>query len=118
MSYDVAVWIGNLPADNAAALETFKRRWKRYENTPEPTHPQIAAFLDDLLERYPDLDGVPESELESSPWAEGHMIGNARGRFFYFAMTYPGARKALQFVAETAAAHNLVCFDPQSSELL
>jgi len=46
------------------------------------------------------------------------MIGNVMGPFFYFAMTYPGARKALTFVAETAAAHGLVCFDPQSMTLI
>jgi hypothetical protein len=118
MSYDVAVWVGARPADDAAALKTFEELWKRYENTVEPPHPAILAYLSDLQKRYPDLDELDDWPADDSPWAEGHMIGNVMGPFFYFAMTYPGARKALSFVAETAAAHNLVCFDPQSTTLI
>ena len=33
MSYDVAVWIGPKPADDATALRTYEGLWKRYENT-------------------------------------------------------------------------------------
>ena len=88
MSYDVAVWVGSRPPDDTAALATF-----------------------------PDLDELDE-HVDGSVWEEGHMIGNVMGPFFYFAMTYPGARKALTFVAETAAAHGLVCFDPQSMTLI
>ena len=118
MSYDVAVWVGTRPADDATALTTYEQLWKRYDNTDEPPHPAILAYIDDLEKRYPDLDEVDEALLDDSPWAEGHMIGNVMGPFFYFAMTYPGARKALSFVAQTAAAHDLVCFDPQSMTLI
>ena len=94
----------------------FEELWKRHEGTNEPPHPAILAYIHDLERRYPDLDAV--GDLDESPWAEGHMIGNVMGPFFYFAMTYPGARKALSFVAETAAEHDLVCFDPQSMTLI
>jgi len=30
MSYDVPVWVGAKPADDAAALRTFEELWKRY----------------------------------------------------------------------------------------
>jgi hypothetical protein len=46
------------------------------------------------------------------------MIGNVMCPFFYFAMTYPGAREAYAFVTETAARHGLVCFDPQTMKLV
>ena len=118
MSYDVAVWVGARPANDATALTTYEELWKRYENTDEPPHPAILAYISDLESRYPDLDQLDDEHVDDSPWAEGHMIGNVMGPFFYFAMTYPGARKALSFVALTAAAHDLVCFDPQSTTLI
>ena len=118
MSYDVAVWVGSRPPDDTTALATFNELWKRYDGTDEPPHPAILAYLSDLETKYPDLDELDDEHVDESPWAEGHMIGNVMGPFFYFAMTYPGARKALAFVAETAAAHGLVCFDPQSTTLI
>jgi hypothetical protein len=90
--------------------------WRRYENTAEPPHPAILAYIEELEKRYPDLDTLDDAHVDESPWAEGHMIGNVMGPFFYFAMTYPGAGEAYSFVAETAARHGLVCFDPQTTK--
>jgi len=118
MSYDVAVWIGDRPADDADALRTYEELWEKYENTEQDPDPKILAYIDDLTKRYPDLTELDDDHVEDSPWADGPLTGNVMGPFFYFAMTYSGAEEALPFVAETADAHGLVAFDPQTTKLI
>ena len=118
MSYDAAVWVGDRPKNDAEALKTYEDLWARYENTTEPPHPTILAYIQDLTKRYPDLTELDDEHIDDSVWADGPLTGNVMGPFFYFAMTYPGARKAYPFVAETAARHGLVCFDPQTVKLV
>ncbi|WP_369524674.1 hypothetical protein [Streptomyces agglomeratus] len=58
MSYDLAVWVGERPADDAAAALCFTDLYDRYIDTEEPAVPpveRIAAFVAALLERWPDL---------------------------------------------------------------
>src|SRR5687767_1440568 len=120
MSYDVAVWAGPRPTSNDTALAEFLSRsaWLEEEELPPrvPASPPIAAFVAELLRTYPDLDDV--ADHDDSPWAVGRLANEAQGDFIYFAMTYPGARAALGFVAEAAHRHGLVCFDPQAQQLL
>jgi hypothetical protein len=118
MSYDMAVWVGAKPSDDAAALKEYEELWEKYEDTEESAHPEILAFIDDLTKRYPDLTELDDDHVDDSPWADGPLTGNVMGPFFYFAMTYSGAEEAVPFVAETAARHGLVCFDPQTTKLI
>jgi hypothetical protein len=118
MSYDVAVWVGDMPTDDAAALKTYEELWERFEGTSEAPDPRILAYINDLTKRHPDLTELDDDHVDESVWADGPLTGNVMGPFFYFAMTYSGAEQALPFVAETAAAHGLVCFDPQSTKLI
>lgn len=118
MSYDIAVWAGSRPADDAAALSTYEELWARYEGTDEAANPDILAYIEDLTKRYPDLTDLDDDHVDDSVWADGPLTGNVMGPFFYFAMTYGGAEEALSFVATTAAQHGLVCFDPQTAKLI
>lgn len=118
MSYDVAVWVGERPADDAAAAATYDELWARYEDAAVEPDPRILAYIADLTARYPDLDDLDDDHLDDSPWADSPLVDNVMGPFFYFSMTYPGADEALPFVAATAAAHGLVCFDPQDGTLI
>jgi hypothetical protein len=129
VSYDLAVWEGSRPADDAAALATYRdllERWQdegvveaihakmRGEQTAYDPTPAIAAYVADLLRRWPDSG----DESEESPWADAPLINNATGPLFYFAMVYSMAEEAVTFATELAAKHGLNCFDPQSEHLL
>jgi hypothetical protein len=128
VSYDLAVWEGSRPADDAAALVTYRElleRWQdegvveavhakmRGEQTAYDPTPAIAAYVADLLRRWPDSGDASEE----SPWADAPLINNATGPLFYFAMVYSMAEEAVTFAAELAAKHGLNCFDPQSEHL-
>jgi hypothetical protein len=124
-----AVWEGLPPTDDAAALATYRQlleQWQdegvveaihakmRGEQTAYDPTPAIAAYVAELLRRWPDSG----DEIDESPWADAPVINNATGPLFYFAMVYSKAEEAVTFAAELAANHGLNCFDPQSEHLL
>ncbi|GAA4995268.1 hypothetical protein GCM10023205_80410 [Yinghuangia aomiensis] len=114
MSYDLAVWEGERPADDKAAGETFAHLYATYVDTDDvqtPT-PVIAKYVALLLDRWPDL-----TDDEDSPWSTGPLIGEARGPLIYFPMAWSRAQEASIFAADVANSLGLVCFDPQERRL-
>ncbi|MEU3735989.1 hypothetical protein AB0E78_02770 [Streptomyces sp. NPDC032198] len=112
MSYDLAVWEDERPADDKA----FTGRYERYVDT-DAEHPpteHIAAYVAALLERWCD---VTEVEEDTSPWSTGPLIGEARGPLVYFPMRWSMAEEASGYAATLADSMGLVCFDPQQIQL-
>jgi hypothetical protein len=116
MSYDLAVWEGERPADDAAAEREYYGLYERYveSDSSEPPTAGIVAYVDALLRRWPDLTATGD---DATPWASGPLIGEAIGPLVYFPMVWSMADEASAFAAETAASMGLVCFDPQSGRL-
>ena len=116
MTYDLAVWEGERPADDAAAGELFSSLYEQYIDTDVdfPATASIAKYVALLLERWPDLT---EDEDDISPWSTGPLIGEATGPLIYFPMRWSMAEEASAYAAEIAASLGLVCFDPQAQQL-
>jgi hypothetical protein len=116
VSYDLAVWEGERPADNAAACLEYRRMYDRFigSRDPQPPAQQIAAYVRALLDRYPE-DDTPEGE--GSPWAGGPLIRCASGPFLYFPMAYSQCDDASAWAAQLSQEYGLVCFDPQIGQL-
>lgn len=73
----------------------------------------LVAFVESLLAKYPDL-----TETEDTPWATGPLRNEITGNFVNFPVSWSWYDDALlAFVVETAHAHGLHCFDPQSGSL-
>ena len=68
MSYDLAVWEGERPADDEVAGEAFSDLYERYIESDELVPPTawISAYARALLERFPDIDGPAGDD---SPWS-------------------------------------------------
>jgi hypothetical protein len=115
MSYDMSVWEGEPPADDAAAKATFKALYEQYVNRDYPTPPtsKIAEFVAILVERWPDTEALDDD----SPWAAAPLIREASGPFMYFTMRTSRADQAAPFAAATATQLGLVCFNPQQGRL-
>lgn len=66
MSYDLAVWEGERPADDKTAGRVFEDLYARYidSDTDHPPTERIAAYVAGLLERWCDLT---EDEDDTSP---------------------------------------------------
>lgn len=117
MSYDLAVWEGERPTDNAAATKCFADLYDRYMDTEEPAVApvdRITAFVVALLGRWPDPTEIDDDD---SPWSAGPLIGAACGPLIYFSMSWSMAEEASAHAAEVASSLGLNCFDPKARQL-
>jgi hypothetical protein len=118
MSYDLAVWEGERPADDAEAANTFGRLYSEYIDSGDEVAPseRIQAFVEALVDRYPNI-GEADEDPEGGPWSDGPLIDNASGPLVYFGMVWSRAEAVSQWAADLAAEHGLNCFDPQWNRL-
>ncbi|MFD8376796.1 hypothetical protein ACFV2Z_39625 [Streptomyces sp. NPDC059688] len=114
MSYDLAVWEGERPADDKTAGRVLEDLDARYSDQDHPPTERIAAYVAGLLERWCDLT---EDEDDTSPWSTGPLSDEASGPLLYFPMRYSMAEEASAFAASLAQSMGLVCFDPQQQKL-
>lgn len=116
MSYDLAVWEGDRPANDVAAAAEFERLCGRYMESDDAVEPtaRIAAYVMALLDRYPDIgtdDGV------DSPWSAAPLMGEARGPLVYFPMVWSRCEEVSAWAVQLANEHGLNCYDPQWDQL-
>jgi len=107
MSYDIAVWVGERPADDDAAAEEFEARADASEDDDLPPGPRIKAYVDALLQRFP--EGSDEGV-----WAGEPLLDEAGGDFLYLTLIV-GNRldDVVRHAGELARRHGLVAYDPQ-----
>jgi hypothetical protein len=109
VSYDLAVWKGDVPGDDKGAAEEFEHLYERYfVESPRRAHPAIRAYVEALVERWPEDGG---------PWSTSPLIDSASGPIAYFSMVYSRAGEVSEGAAQLAAEHGLVCFDANRSAL-
>jgi hypothetical protein len=112
MSYDIAVWEGDRPTDDQNAGSTYDELYQRYlesEENEEPPNPRIKAYVDALLERYPD-------DAEDGVWSVSQDDGS--GPIVYLTVLYSRAEEVSEYAGELATRHGLVCFDVQTGRVL
>ncbi|MBM0277577.1 hypothetical protein [Micromonospora tarensis] len=114
MSYDLAVWEGDMPADDEAAGAAYDALYERYfESEEQPPTPRIQAYLEVVAARWPDLYG---HDAEVYPLSNG-LVDEASGPMLYFTIPFSRADEVSAEAARMAADHGLVCYDPQSEHL-
>lgn len=101
MSYDLAVWGGERPADDKTAGRVFDVLYDRYLDgeVVGPPSERIAGYVAALLERWCD---ITEDEEETSPWSVGPLIESASGPLMYFGMGWSRAEEASAYSADLA----------------
>ncbi|MCW3815903.1 hypothetical protein ONA91_15770 [Micromonospora sp. DR5-3] len=124
MSYDLAVWEGDRPSDDAAAAALFEQLYEKYldKEYRVPPTPRIRAYVEALLERWhieeADDEDVDDDDWEDdSPWSTGGLMNSASGPIVYLAMVFSRCEEVSAGAARMAADRGLVCFDPQMSRL-
>jgi hypothetical protein len=118
MSYDLAVWEGARPANDAVAGAEFTRLYGQYIEAEVQVAPtaRIVAYVEALLARYPDLDPQVGNDDES-PWSTAPLINEAVGPLIYFPMVWSRCEEVSAFAAQLAQDHGLNCYDPQWDRL-
>ncbi|MFE7674094.1 hypothetical protein ACFU5N_17960 [Streptomyces albidoflavus] len=116
MTYDLAVWEGEKPADDKTAGQVFSDLYDRYIDSEAEESPseRIAAYVAVLLERWCDLT---EDDEDTSPWSAGPLIDCADGPLIYFPMRWSMAEEASAYAVAVAESMGLVCFDVQQDRL-
>lgn len=107
MSYNIAVVIPPVPADDTAA-------WSAVDGLIEQEGPCPAVFQelhDRLTARYPCMCSVPDDEIDDTVWSDGPLINNFGYRAAVLGMSYSRVEEVLPFLVETANALGLVVFD-------
>jgi len=116
VSVDLAVWEGPRPASDAEAGATFDDLYGRYLEGPRtPPTERLADYVSAVLARYPDLTAEGDDDV---PWGSGPLLGNASGPILYIDSKLNEVfEEGWRFCVETAGAHGLVAFDPQTGTL-
>jgi hypothetical protein len=116
VSFDLAVWEGDRPANDFAAAAEFKRLYDQYTESGAPVEPtaRIAAYVQALLARYPDID---TEAGEESPWSTAPLMDEARGPLVYFPMAWSRSEETSEWATRLAEHQGLNCFDPQATQL-
>jgi len=107
MSYNVAIVVPPVPADDAEA-------WAALGGLIEQRGPRLAVFQelhDRLTARYPCMCAVPDDQIDGTAWSDGPLINNFLHRAAVLGMSYPRVEEVLPFLVETANALGLVVFD-------
>ena len=111
-SYRLAVWHNATEISNfeAATVYLGLAAHKRTNNFD----PDVYAFYTHLTAIYPEVELVPEDELDSCPWACANELGDAHA----ILEILPRRAGAVgQLILSLASEHGLVCFDPQGARV-
>lgn len=109
MSYDFAVWHASRPITTREATEIYIRLGGEDIAGIEP-HPGVAAFLEELTARYPQIDDWDEDDLDNCPWTVAFDLSN---RHVLMCMSFSRVDEIVPIIEGLAAKHDLVWFNPQ-----
>ena len=110
MSYDLFVFKGPVPGSEAEFGERLGR-FGEGDETAVGASPQLMAFYDELLRKYPRLEDLPDDKVDGSVWA---MTPDESERLIALNFAWPEAERAAKEVPKLARKHGLALMDPQS----
>jgi hypothetical protein len=106
MSFDLAIWYQAEMLTDDEAFSIYDRLTDGTAGVVEPS-PAISAFLEDLVETYPE----DSDEVASSPWASG-IYSNAE--CVLLSISWSRKEEVSRVVERLASKNGLAVYDPQS----
>jgi hypothetical protein len=115
MSFDLVVLSGARPLNADEARDAYKRlcsgaQWSEVLVADD----RIARFIAALSARWPDIDTLPDAELDASPWSGGFEVSPAH---VILTMKWSAPDAVIEFCEVTALGLGLNLFDPQDGNL-
>lgn len=113
MGYQLVIWEGQRPEDDAAVARAWLGISRRYLMDDEPVEPTpaIREFVEALTEQW--TDDPDDPEWEASPWKSTSLLDWASGPALYLNLTLRRGPMASCIIAHMAEERGLVTFDPQ-----
>lgn len=81
---------------------------------PNEFNAEVYSFYCRLIQCYPEIDLVPENELEACPWACALDVSDSH---LIMAIQPNKSYSVVPVVLELAEQHGLICFNPQSGKV-
>jgi hypothetical protein len=116
MSFDLAVWYPHEKLSAEAALRVYQNLCEGDVSGLKP-HPAIEAFYEELTAKHPEIDDVPEDEIDNHdlcPWSIQH---DRSDRHLIMCSVWSQAAYVEEMIHQLARKHGLVVFDPQSTTI-
>ena len=112
-SLHLGVWSSDTAISNREAAELYvKLREGRYK--PDGFDGEVYAFYCQLILYYPEIDLVPEPDLDGCPWACALEVSD---RYVIMSIQRNKSANVIPLVLALAEQHGLVCFDPQAGKV-
>lgn len=109
MGYQLAVWEGERPADDAGEREFRAVAQQHLVGEPAEPTPAIRKFVAALTEMW--TDDSEDPRWEGSPWKWPPILEDASGPVILLDLTLSSGLVAGTIIASLAQEHGLVTFD-------
>ena len=115
MSFDLGILSGTRRLDPDQARDAYGRlargaKWSSVLAADD----RVTQFVASLSARWPDIDSLPKSEVDASPWSGGFEISPAH---VLLTMRFSASGAVVEFCVATALGLGLNVFDPQDETL-
>ena len=117
MSFDLAVWYSDAAPTGQQAANIYGNLCDQ-KPVEISAKPAVDAFYHELIAKWQEIDTVPEEfvdDLDSCPWS---CALDHTPVCVIMSCVWSRAATVAVFVAELAAKHGLVLFDPQSGTVI
>lgn len=113
MSFDLCFWHEDYPITTKQAIQVYEQLCEEDYAIVKP-HQNITLFLQDLTQIYPPCDTYPEEKVDDCPWS---CEWNLSPGSVILCMSWSHAEAMRPLLLHMARRYELVCFDPQETEL-
>jgi hypothetical protein len=114
VSYDLFVFKGPIPRSEVEFTGLLER-FEAGDEAAFEASPQVVAFYEDLLRKFPALEDLPDDKVDDSVWA---MTPDESERLIALNFSWPDAEKVAKEVPKLARRHGLAVMDPQSGVIV
>jgi hypothetical protein len=113
MSFDLCILGSDVPLTYDAALAIYFKLCAGDQIRTKALS-SVEAFGKELDKLYPDIDSLPESEIDASPWSSGHDRSVSH---LIVAIRWNRVEELEPIITRLARKHGLYCLDPQNRVL-
>jgi hypothetical protein len=116
MSFDLAVFSAAAPLTADEARDVYLRLsdeedWSQWLKEDA----RVDRFVSEIRQRWPDINDLPDDEVDDSPWSVGFDVSPAH---LIVSFVWSTADQAVPAFIEVALRHGLYVFDPQEDALI
>ena len=114
MSIDLGVWDSSKSLTNSEAGEIYAKLCKEWPHL-EGNSANVAAFYNELIEKWPEIDTIPEEKIGDFDFCPWSCALNHSGMAIVMSCVWSKANEVGEFVGHLAQKHHLLLFDPQAN---